>query len=630
MTRRSAAVLLLLALAPWSTTLALDLRVGTGTGCTHATLGAALLSLHAQTGTHTVRINKGTYAVPSGMTYTPSVNQTGVYLEGGYSDCLAAGPSGDPANDADRAVFDGAGGLSAAVLDLQIYGQVGTFQMRRIVIKGGEASGLYVSGQASVLIGLGTTIRNNTSTTDGGGVTLVGSQLGGTGTVARVDFYIDEGAEIRNNIATESGGGIYCGNALGDRHATIVFRDGTLGYNEAHQGAAFYCKGTLEGGGGLQPRPAPGRVAWIVGNQQVGTGPGIGCAAGLGTLDASQAVQGDGFRHLGAAPDSNGLLAVTLNTGAYNPGLCLFGSYPRSNLNDLPPAGMNRFRLRNLYVSNQFGSGNVVGLGTFDRLELIVEPSGDSVSCNFFSATPCVHFTANSADTGDGRLLYATSESLLQLRRAMIDQNTLRSDLASASDGGQITLLSSIVDDNTVANRTEAPNTSALFSAWFNGVVDVSNSTVRMTSPLTQFYRLGWTPTLPDPTGIGYAQASAFASTVGTPLAVGFEGSAPTASFRRHWCGYFVNTSGFAGHTVVNDPVTGTYTLAANFSVDASYSPTHPDLRDACRPPLGTLDRDFYGRPFNVVVEPGSPAHADIGAVEAQLQVDIFSNGFET
>lgn len=423
----------------------------------------------------------------------------------------------------------------------------------------------------------------------------------------------------------------YCGDALGDRHATIVFRDGTLGYNEAHQGAAFYCKGSLDGGGGLQPRPAPGRVAWIVGNQQVGSGPGIGCAAGLGTLDASQAVQGDGFRDLGADAGSTGLLAITLNTGVYNPGLCLFGSYPRDDLNNLPPVGTSRFRLRNLYVSNQVGNGNVVGLGTFDRLELIVEPSSDSVSCNFFGATPCVHFTANSVDTGDngdGPLLFASSGSLLQLRRAMIDQNTLGSDLASAYDSGQIVLLSSIVDDNIVANRPQAPNTSALFAARYGGVVDVRNSTVRMTSPLTQFFRLGGTA---DPTGIGYAEASAFASTAGSPLAVAYEGGAPPANFNRYRCGYFANTTtNFAGHTVVNDSVTGTYTLAATFGIDASYAPTTPDLRDACRPPAGTLDRDFYGQPYNVVNEPASPAHADIGAVEAPLQVVIFEDGFET
>ncbi len=82
MTRRSCAALLLLALVPWSTTFALDLRVGSGTGCTHPDLGAALLSLHAQTGTHTVRINKGAYAVPSGMAYrNPDVGMGGTALE---------------------------------------------------------------------------------------------------------------------------------------------------------------------------------------------------------------------------------------------------------------------------------------------------------------------------------------------------------------------------------------------------------------------------------------------------------------------------------------------------------------------------------------------------------------------
>lgn len=617
MSRRLTAAIALFALAPWTAALALDLRVGTGAGCDHADLGGAFNAIRAQAGTHTIRINKGNYAVPDGLTYTPTVNQTAVYLEGGYDNCLAAGPTGNTASDVDRAVFDGAGGVVGAVLYLQILGRVGTFQTRRIVLKNSEGPGMIVNGPASVLVGLGTTIRNNSR-----GVVLNGSALTNTSTLARADFYIDEGAEIRNNSTLGSGGGIYCSG-----HATIVFLDGTLGYNQAEEGAAFDCKGSLDGGGGFQPRPRPGRVAWIVGNQQ--TGPGLGCAAGLGTLDTSQAVQADGYRHLGADAGSTGLLAITLNTGERSPGLCLFGSRPRSDQSNPAPAGQSRFRLRNLYVSNQSGNGPL-GMSTHDRLDLIVEPSGDAVSCEFFGATPCVRVTANSADAGEGQLLKANSQSLLQLRRARIDQNTLRSDLAFADDGSQIILLSSIVADNTVANRTLAPNTSALFTARLNGVVDVRNSTVVMNSPLSQFFRLGWTPGSPVATGTGYAESSAFASTVGTPLAVGLEGGALSSQFNRQRCGYFANTTGFAGHSVLNDPVTGTYTLASSFGIDANYSPTTADLRDACREPVGTLNRDFYGRPYTVIYEPGSPAHADIGAVEAQLADPLFANGFES
>ncbi|HWT16709.1 MAG TPA: hypothetical protein VN581_13085, partial [Patescibacteria group bacterium] len=126
-------------------------RVGVGIGCTDATLASAFNAIRAQTGTHTIRINKGNYALPDGHTYLPTVDQTAVFMEGGYDNCLAATPTGSTASDADLAVLSGAGGTSFPVLDLILNGRVQTFQMRRIVVTGGEASGLFVTGQASVL-----------------------------------------------------------------------------------------------------------------------------------------------------------------------------------------------------------------------------------------------------------------------------------------------------------------------------------------------------------------------------------------------------------------------------------------------------------------------------------------------
>ncbi|MBK8284447.1 MAG: hypothetical protein IPK97_05950 [Ahniella sp.] len=215
---------------------ALTLRVGTGTGCTHPDLTSALLAIRTETGTHTIRINKGTYPVPDGMAYLPTVNQTAVFLEGGYADCLAAAPSGNTASDADRAVFDATGGQRRSVLDVHVFGRIGTFQIRRIVLTGGDATdaapvsdfaktggGLMVRGQASVLLGLGTTIRNNAAIS-GGGVALAGSNIQDVSS-ARVDLFIDEGAEIRNNVATDRGGGIYCG---GQNAAPIFRRPATI------------------------------------------------------------------------------------------------------------------------------------------------------------------------------------------------------------------------------------------------------------------------------------------------------------------------------------------------------------------------------------------------------------------
>lgn len=629
---------------------ALDLRVGTGAGCTHADIGAALNAIRTQTGTHTLRINKGVYAVPDGLVYTPTVSQTAVFLEGGYDSCTAGAPTGSASSDADRAVVNGAGGLERSVLDLSLYGRVGTFQIRRIVLTGGDATdvvldnefaasggGLIVRGGASVLIGLGTTIRNNAAI-NGGGVALSGSSIYSNAVpLERADFYIAEGAEIRSNVATDRGGGIYCGGAntstlATERHGSIVFSDGMIGYNQGNEGAAFYCLGSLEGGGGFQPRPLTGKVAWIIGNQRVALSSGVGCSGGFGTLDTVLPVQGDGFRHLGAATDSNGLVAITANVADNSPGLCLLGSRSLSDPNNAAPAGSNRFRLRNLYVSDQVGGGTL-GLRTGDRLELIVEPSGDSVQCSFFSATPCVRFYSNQVDgvgpaTDDGQLLIANGESLLQLRRAMVDDNRARTNLISADDGGNLILMASILDNNEVVARASLPSTSALFGARFDAIVDVRNSTIIMRSPLDMFFRLGWAP-FGELTGTAWARASIFASTAASaPQNVGEV--APSTNFTREWCGFFQSTADFASHSVVVDPVSGVYQVhaPAAFALASDYAPTTLALRDACRTPT-TFDRDFYGRSYDVNLEPSSPVHADIGAVEAQLVPDIFKNGFE-
>lgn len=100
---------------------ALDLRVGTGTGCTHATLQAALDAIEGVGGDHHIRINAGSSFVVDGIVYQPTVAQGFVRLEGGYASCTAGSPSGLPTTDAGRSILDGGGGsgLPRSVLELQ-------------------------------------------------------------------------------------------------------------------------------------------------------------------------------------------------------------------------------------------------------------------------------------------------------------------------------------------------------------------------------------------------------------------------------------------------------------------------------------------------------------------------------
>lgn len=655
MARLAPSMLFAVAMTASASALALDLRVGTGAGCTHATLQSALDALEGQAGLHTVRINKGSYPVADGMVYVPTVNQTGVFLEGGYDSCTAPAPTGDVTVDANRAVFDGAGGARRSVLDLRLFGRVGTFQIRRIVLTGGDATavsttsdefesggGLIVRGGASVLLGFGASVRGNAAI-NGGGIALAGTRVVDTGGIARVDLFIDEGAEVSSNIASGvtaasgRGGGIYCGGGNpapdlgpdGNRHGTIVLRDGIIGFNQAALGGAFYCRGSLQGGGGLQPAPRDGRAAWIVGNQ-VGAS-GLGCAAGDATLDAAIAPGPDGRRTLGAPDGGTGMLAITNNSGSGNPALCLVGS-PNVGGTTVTP-GSSRFRIQNLYIADQSGSGTL-GLAASTLLELDVQPSGDSVACSFFSPTPCVRMLGNQVAssggvTSNGQLLTATNGAVLNVYRGMIDGNRGRPRLFAAATGAVLRLWSSIVDDNTVVVGSTSPvDSAALFESLLGATVGVYQTTVVMRTPLDFFFRIG------DGIDNGFASAhgSILASTVSPPPAnVG--GPAPASRLTREWCGFFQSTADFASHTVANDPTTANFVVLAPsaFNLAAgTYAPQSAGLIDACSAP--SYNRDFYGRPFNVQLEPGAAVRADIGAVEAQPAVlpdPLFANGFE-
>lgn len=621
---------------------ALSLRVGTGAGCDHATLQSALNVVRTQGGTHTIRINKGAYPVPDGMIYSPTVAQTAVFLEGGYDSCAAAVPTGDPLTDADRAVFNGSGGIARSVLELRLFGRVGTFQLRRLVLTGGDAfngafpelnagGGMAIRGPASVLLGLGMALRSN-GAGYGGGVALIGGPVH-TGTVVdKVDLFIDEGASISSNSATENGGGIYCGGAtlptetIDDRHGSIVFLDGTILGNSAKFGAALYCLGSVEGGGGFQPRPRTDRAAWILANNE--TPPFFGCAAGVATLDHALPADSGGVRTLGADAGSNGLLAITNHVGL-RPALCLQGSFSLGTT--VVPAGQSKFRLNNFYMSDQ-GGNDVLGLNLEHNLELEIRPSGSAVACSFFNATPCVTLRNNQFDSATppsptyAPLLRTNSGAQLTLTRALISNNRTRSVLMDAFVNAGVRLDASVIDNNQIDANSGFPGLGTqLARSGSGGKVRLNHSTVQFASPIDRFFRL-------ENTGTAAVLASILTSSAAAaPANIG--GDAPASSFTREWCGYFRRTDDLAGTTVIADPTLGGFSTSTGAIVidPVTFTPSSPILIDKCS--VSSIpDRDFYGYLFGQQSFPLSTTLSDLGAVEVQpvpLPDALFSNGFE-
>lgn len=616
---------------------ALTLSVGTGAGCDYPTLHDAFVAIRTQPGEHHIHIRTENYATPNGTGYVPAVAQSGVFLEGGYAECTDAAPNNDPG--APVPVFNAAGGAATHALDLWLDGLVGTFQLRRMQITGGDAfngsdernnvgGGLMVRGPASVLLGRGLVIQGN-GAGRGGGVGLVGGPVNTGSTVAKVDLYITEGAQIMNNSAAAEGGGIYCGGAteLGQpsvkRHGTIVLVDGIIGFNQASTGGGFHCYGSVEGGGGFQPRPSAGSAALVIGNQSHAQA----CGAGNATLDASLPTDAEGYRKLGAADGSNGLLAIVNNTGIH-PGLCLSGSYLLGTNNR--PRGPSRFRLQNLYVGGQRGEG-VNGLFLSDGLQLRVQPSGRTTTCEFFNPLKsCVTFENNAYEAQSGTPLVAaslisdwglTTAADIELVRATLRDNTAYIALLTQS-GGMMKIQSSIFTDNTVLPRTGDTAGTGLFTAHNDGKIRIEHTTIVMDTPLDRFVQL-------YDSGSAVARASIFSSSVApAPVSVSVGSGALPSQFSREWCGFFQIASDFASHTQVSDPTSGSFTVLppSALQLDPVTHAPGPDLVDRCTP---SVTHDYHGAEFGSLSYYPTDPPADIGAVENRDDV-IFENGLES
>ena len=630
---------------------ALELRVGNGAGCTHATLQAALDAIEGVGGDHAIRINAGTYAVPDGMVYQPTVAQGFVRLEGGYANCSATTPSGSPTSDAGRSVFDGTGGLGRSVLEVQANGLVGSFQMRRMALEGGDASnltnrfnaggGLAVYGRASVLVGSGVSIRNNVAG-NGGGVALVGSRISVNEPLERVDFFIDEGAEIRNNTASVSGGGIYCGGAtavLGDppvelRHGSVVHRDGAITDNVANQGAALTCIGSYAGGG-WQPRPNPGAVALIANNTNTGTTI-FSTAVVTATLDLIVDPV-DGVRTLGAIGSTNNGFVLLQNNEAFGVGAVNLGGWATRGGASPAPATPPAFRLQNmLFVDNRVrprtsANPSPSALAWSSNASLTLAPSAPAMRCGLLPPLgPCVLFDGNGP-TGtfapELRVPAIVSNGQLTLEGAGVSGNEARLALLLAgAPGAFVTLRSSLVEGNAVGGTEPV-----LFESdgGAGGPADVFLSHVTVTgNSHDRYFRIE-----------GSSRAAIQGSVLhnaGAPRPLRF-GSAPDANLTLRWCNYLTTLGdpAFTGATQVPDSFGPLVTVTGALVFDATFNPGLA-LIDRCQPPTTPAASapfatpfDFYGSAFGFPVAPANPNRlADIGAVEFRPEI-VFSDGFE-
>lgn len=199
-------------------------RVGSGAGCTHATIEAAVdAATHSADEDHEVRLLVTEYPVAGISIERPP----GAFaLVGGYASCLASAPI-----PGQRSVLIGNG--ANPVLRVR---DVHTLQLSNLDVHGGrgwEGGGIDIASSSNGFevdtITLSNTLVRDNHALRGGGLSVVGSVT--PEIPINLEVVLDGDSGVVGNTASMDGGGIFCA------HARIVAKDAShVGNNTASTG----------------------------------------------------------------------------------------------------------------------------------------------------------------------------------------------------------------------------------------------------------------------------------------------------------------------------------------------------------------------------------------------------------
>jgi predicted outer membrane repeat protein len=287
--RQSLAALLCIAAAPGLAHGAI-FTVGTGVGCSHNTIQAAVNAAAANPGFDAVRITRS-------LPYTAQavqVNDPGdVNIVGGFATCDQA------ATDSGYATVSGAGGALEPVFRITV-GTGRIVRMRHLAIRDGDedgagyGGGIYFRGDG-ILELIETTVSNNTAGYGGG--------IYAEATGSNTELVISNNVLIQANTARYSGGGVYNDGT----EMTMNAPDSWIAFNKA-EGVFMPATGQIVGGygGGIQSVGGARDGYLYIGS------PGVG---GAGPVYANEARYGGGISVMSVSDDAFSLLQLYSTDG---------------------------------------------------------------------------------------------------------------------------------------------------------------------------------------------------------------------------------------------------------------------------------------------------------------------------
>lgn len=449
------------------------LRVGTGTGCTHSSIQAAI-NAASSSGSTEIRVNQGSY------TQAVQILDKGIVLIGGYSNCTVTSPTGTSTILAPA----GTRPLTISVGSAPRFVRVSNFNLA-----GGDpggldfGGGLLASASASQLqVDLINTFVEANKAGAGGGIAMRTFAA-----EARVNLLLHVGSQVNNNFAFADGGGIWCGGAGTNQlrlvSALIRGNDaGSTGGESARGGGIFAdnCQMSWEGSPfGLPEAPS------VRNNRSYGAGGGIFARNGSTVrLRSARTLDNDAVSSAPIRIADNQAIGPTGNLGAgAGGGIRLDGA---------------TLNAHGVWVEGNSATGNGGGVHAdngsqvrFDRDLTVPTATGIPVAvCH--APSDCSRISRNTAtDTGGAIFLNNSGTQAIIEQTIVRDNSALAGAGASlfAQTGSTLTLISSLLYNGN------APNGIPNYVFWIgnSAFVNVFWSTIVDNIPGTAVFRFGGT-----------------------------------------------------------------------------------------------------------------------------------------
>ena len=211
--------------------------VGSGAGCTHAAIQAAIDAAAASSGADEIRLSGGPYTAQA-LTLRIDAAHGAIALSGGYAACTSSAPTGGV-----RTVIGGRGSGTDPVLRIS---DTADATLRNLEIRDGNGGGGLVvetnaAGSASSWASLIDTRVAHNASVAGGGILL--ANYNPATSPQRLRLQVQGNSEIAANTGYARGGGVACVNARLDVLDTASIRENSAGaasFAGSHDGGGIH------------------------------------------------------------------------------------------------------------------------------------------------------------------------------------------------------------------------------------------------------------------------------------------------------------------------------------------------------------------------------------------------------